>query len=215
MPRKRKKPSDLKTAIGIAGVLATFLAIVLSQLKAPSGAMKPGQPAEVTEATPEPTKPTETPLEPQEEPAEGFYGKVIKISDGDTCDVLTADKETIRLRWNAVDSPETGQPFGANARRWVSERIGGKTVRVVELDRDRYGRVIAEIYEGPGESINVELVRSGLAWHYTQYAPDRDDVAAAEKEARARIRGLWAGSHKIIAPWDWRRLSKEERDQYR
>ena len=153
--------------------------------------------------------------EPAPVPAEGFIAKVIGISDGDTCDVLTADRKTIRLRWNAIDAPETGQPFGNNAKQWVSDRIGGKMVRVVELDRDRYGRIVAEIYEADGTSVNVELVRAGLAWHYRQYAPSRNGVAAAEKEARANLRGLWAGSHQVFPPWDWRRLSKLERDRFR
>ncbi|MEO2018936.1 MAG: hypothetical protein ABGZ53_31705 [Fuerstiella sp.] len=34
--------------------------------------------------------------------------------DGDTIDVLTDDKETIRLRFNGIDTPERGQPFGNN-----------------------------------------------------------------------------------------------------
>ena len=41
--------------------------------------------------------------------------KVIKTVDGDTIDVLTEDKKTIRLRFNGIDTPERGQPFGNNA----------------------------------------------------------------------------------------------------
>ncbi|MEO2028121.1 MAG: hypothetical protein ABGZ23_19800 [Fuerstiella sp.] len=36
-----------------------------------------------------------------------------------------------------------------------------------------------------------------------------------EDAARLKKLGPWGGSHKTIAPWDWRKLSKEERDEYR
>ena len=44
-----------------------------------------------------------------------FPGKVIKVIDGDTIDVLTDDNETIRIRLYGIDCPERGQPFGNNA----------------------------------------------------------------------------------------------------
>jgi endonuclease YncB( thermonuclease family) len=48
-----------------------------------------------------------------------------------------------------------------------------------------------------------------------KYAPDDTALREAEQQARRLEKGLWSGSHKIIAPWDWRRLSKDERDEYR
>ena len=36
-----------------------------------------------------------------------------------------------------------------------------------------------------------------------------------EDNARLKKLGLWGGSHKVIAPWDWRKLSKVERDEFR
>lgn len=148
-------------------------------------------------------------------PSGAWPGKVIGVSDGDTIDVLTSANEKIRLRLSAVDCPETGQPFGANAKKFVSERVGGRMVRVVETDRDRYGRIVAEVYDGSRVTLNVALVEAGLAWHYKQYAADRTDIAAAEQQARSQLRGLWGGSHRPVAPWNWRKLSKVERDRYR
>ena len=54
--------------------------------------------------------------------------KVIKVVDGDTIDVLTDDKETIRLRFNGIDTPERGQPFGNDATKFVSDTVGGKVI---------------------------------------------------------------------------------------
>ena len=90
---------------------------------------------------------------------------MIKIIDGDTIDVLTDDKETIRLRFNGIDTPERGQPFGNNATDFVKDMVGGKMVSIIETDEpDRYGRLIADVYHD-GKLINLELVRAGLAWH--------------------------------------------------
>lgn len=157
---------------------------------------------------------TQTPVVEQQGIGPQLY-KVIKIIDGDTIDVLTDDKETIRLRFNGIDTPERGQPFGNNATDFVKDMVGGKMVSIIETDEpDRYGRLIADVYHD-GKLINLELVRAGLAWHYVEYAPDDKALAAAELEAREQNAGLWAGSHKVIAPWDWRKLSKVERDKLR
>lgn len=45
-----------------------------------------------------------------------------------------------------------------------------------------------------------------------KYAPDREDLAQAELQAREIQTGLWRRSHHPIAPRDWRRRSKKERD---
>jgi micrococcal nuclease len=148
--------------------------------------------------------------------------KVIKIVDGDTIDVLTADKKTIRLRFNGIHTPERGQPFGNNATAFVSSTVGGQMVRLVTHGKDKYDRTIADIYlpvddplvELPDLFLNRELVRRGLAWHYKEYSDDRR-LAADEQHARSKKLGLWGGSHKVIAPWDWRKMSKVERDEFR
>lgn len=145
--------------------------------------------------------------------ADEIIGKVVGIVDGDTIDILTDDMTTTRIRLNGIDAPETGQPFGRNAKQYLSDTIGGKLVRIVEHDQDRYGRTIGDVYSG-STLVNVELVRAGLAWHYVQYAPDNATLAAAEAEARMTNRGLWSDA-RHVAPWEWRKLSKEQRDKLR
>ena len=148
--------------------------------------------------------------------------KVVKIVDGDTIDVLTEDKKTIRLRFNGIDTPERGQPFGNNATAFVSSTVGGQMVRLVTHGTDKYDRTIADIYlpvddplvNLPDLFLNRELVRRGLAWHYKEYSDDKR-LADDENNARLKKLGLWGGSHKPIAPWDWRKLSKVERDEFR
>ena len=66
-----------------------------------------------------------------------------------------------------------------------------------------------------GTQINGSLVTAGLAWHYVKYAPDDITLAEAETQARELKTGLWSGSYKITAPWDWRKMNKDEWDEYR
>lgn len=141
-----------------------------------------------------------------------FVAKVIGITDGDTIDVLTDQNETIRLRLNGIDAPERGQPFGNNAKQFLSDLVGGQTIRIVDLLRDRYDRMIAELYRGE-ERVTLSLVKAGLAWHYVRYSDD-NELALAETTAKASSLGLW-NDHRFVAPWDWRKLSKIERDQLR
>lgn len=145
--------------------------------------------------------------------AHTITGKVIAVLDGDTIDLLDQNKQKIRIRFHGIDAPETGQPFGSNAKRFVSERIAAETVDVREYNLDRYDRTIGDILID-GQRLSVAIVKAGLAWHYVQYAPDDHELAAAELEARRANRGLWADK-RHVAPWDWRRLSKTERDKLR
>jgi endonuclease YncB( thermonuclease family) len=84
----------------------------------------PGRPR-VT--APDPIVETQTPVADQPGIGPDLY-KVIKTVDGDTIDVLAADKKTIRLRFNGIDTPERGQPFSNNATKFVSDTVRGKMV---------------------------------------------------------------------------------------
>jgi micrococcal nuclease len=61
--------------------------------------------------------------------------------------------------------------------------------------------LIASIEAG-GQDVGQQLVAAGLAWHYTRYSDDAG-LAAAEREARAARRGLWADREPVL-PWEWR-----------
>jgi endonuclease YncB( thermonuclease family) len=123
---------------------------------------------------------TQTPVDDQPGIGPELF-KVIKIVDGDTIDGLTDAKETIRLRFNGIDTPERGQPFGNNATAFVSSTVGGQMVRLVTHGKDKYDRTIADIYlpvddplvNLPDLFLNRELVRRGLAWHYKEYSDDK------------------------------------------
>ena len=137
------------------------------------------------------------------EPIPEFNGKVVAIADGDTVTVLDGTTQ-VRVRLRGVDCPEKRQAFGTRAKQFTSDLVFGKEVTVKPKERDRYGRVVAEIVLPDGRILNQELVRAGLAWWYRRYEPNDETLRALEKEARAARRGLWADPNPV-PPWEFRR----------
>jgi micrococcal nuclease len=100
-----------------------------------------------------------------------FQAKVVGVADGDTISVLR-DKTTYRIRLHGIDAPERGQPYGSRAKQYASELAFGTVVTVEPVDRDQYGRLVADVRLPDGRSLNAEMVRAGCAWWYRRYARD-------------------------------------------
>ena len=83
-----------------------------------------------------------------------------------------------------------------------------KEVVVKWKEKDRYGRVIGEIYLGD-RYVNLEMVQDGLAWHYKQYSKSKE-LAAAEDEARKAKKGLWVDKEPE-PPWEYRKRQREKK----
>jgi micrococcal nuclease len=134
--------------------------------------------------------------------------RVVGVSDGDTIRVLCDGREvTIRL-WG-IDCPERGMDFGRRARQWTADHAFGKSVQVLPMDRDAYGRLVARVYVD-GRDLSLGLVEAGLAWHFVRHAPNALELAAAEAEARSARKGLWSHPNPI-PPWEFREDRRRER----
>lgn len=134
--------------------------------------------------------------------AMSFTGKVVKVSDGDTIQVMHEGKaEKIRLA--GIDCPESKQPFGQAAKRFVLDIAAQKTVTVLVETADRYGRTVGEVILPDGRSLNQELIRAGYAWWYRKYSSNLT-LGALEEDARKDKKGLWVDPNPI-PPWEWRR----------
>ena len=129
-------------------------------------------------------------------------GKVVSIADGDTITVRPEQGPSVKVRLIGIDAPERGQAFGTRARQELGELVDGQVVEVVGTTKDRYGRLLGDVRH-EGRSINLELIRRGFAWAYVEYDPPAEYVAA-EAEARAARRGLWA-DREPIPPWTYRK----------
>ena len=133
---------------------------------------------------------------------EQHTGKVVKVVDGDTFDLMFEGKK-IRVRMFGIDSPERGQAFNVKAKEFTASVIAGKEVSVVIRDKDRYGRFVCDVYLDDSTYVNAEIVKAGYAWHFTRYSDDMQ-LARLQDEARNEMRGLWQDSSPV-PPWEFRR----------
>ena len=81
----------------------------------------------------------------------------------------------------------------------------GKDVEVVGISKDRYGRTLGEVFVD-GKSINLEMVRLGMAWAYVEYVPP-EEYEGEQSAARQARRGLWA-DREPVPPWEYRKRRK-------
>lgn len=130
-----------------------------------------------------------------------FTGKVVDVHDGDTITVQFED-EHYKIRFAGIDAPELAQPFGIKAKQVLAARILGKDVKIVWTKRDRYGRMIGDVFIREAW-VNAEMIEFGWAWHYKAYSKDRD-LAAHEDKAKTSKRGLWSDD-QAVPPWEFRK----------
>ena len=119
----------------------------------------------------------------------------------------TCDGEKIKIRLHCIDAPEMAQrPWGRESRDHL-RRITPATIRLRRLDRDRYGRIVGEVYSGTDtagrEPLNLAMVSAGQAAVYWRYCSD-GRYLDAERRARDAGRGVWARSGEQQQPWVWR-----------
>jgi len=115
----------------------------------------------------------------------------------------------VKVRLQGIDCPEREQPFGREAGDFVRDLVGDKKVRVRELGKDQYDRVLGEVFIDD-LNLNKELLRNGYAWWYERHARDRLDYRNLEREAREAERGLWSDP-EAIPPWEFRRNEANNR----
>ncbi|QYN42336.1 thermonuclease family protein [Gilliamella sp. ESL0443] len=134
-----------------------------------------------------------------------FNGKVVKVIDGDTVDILTNKK--IRVRLLDIDAPERRQAYGNASRKYLASLIAGKTVYVKENKKDIYRRTLGVIYLKQ-VNINAKMVENGFAWAYRfKGVASNKNMEKLELKARQNKKGLWKDKHPI-APWDFRYRKK-------
>ncbi|EFY6271501.1 thermonuclease family protein [Shigella sonnei] len=130
-----------------------------------------------------------------------IQGKVIRVLDGDTIEVLQ-DKKPVRIRLANIDAPEKKQAFGSWSTSQLKTLVAGKQVTISYSHKDRYGRIIGHVFTTNGTDASRFMVQSGAAWVYERYNTDKS-LPALQREAQEQKRGLWADTNPV-PPWEWR-----------
>ena len=130
-----------------------------------------------------------------------IQGKVIRVLDGDTIEVLQ-EQQPVRVRLLNIDAPEKKQPFGRWSTNQLKAILAGQSVTVSYTQTDRYGRILGRVITANGTEANRQQVLKGAAWVYDRYNTD-NSLPALQREAQTQKRGLWA-DNQPVPPWEWR-----------
>lgn len=108
------------------------------------------------------------------------YGKVVKVHDGDTFHIISSPvnsdgqlyKFSCRLR--DIDTPEIKDvryatpeslQWALKAKKCLSDLILGKVVRISDIGKDKYGRLLCHAYINNVDVTSV-LLKQGLGYVY-------------------------------------------------
>jgi endonuclease YncB( thermonuclease family) len=133
-----------------------------------------------------------------------------------TATIINADTLEIhsdRVRLQGIDAPESSQQCtdaawvvylcGSRAAVALTDFINRRPVECFEVDRDRYGRMVARC-EVAGVDLSEWLVRQGWALDWPRYS--KGAYALEQAEARNAGRDIWAG--RFAKPWDFRECTR-------
>ncbi len=136
------------------------------------------------------------------------------VSDGDTFDLLPLRSrrraEPIRIGLKGIDTRKK-QPYGKAAKQYLGKLILGKAIRADGAKRPQwashpYWCLVADTLD-----VNRAMVAAGYAWHFKKYSDD-PALDSLERSARVVRAGLWAPTEPPIAPWDWRKGKRYNRN---
>jgi endonuclease YncB( thermonuclease family) len=135
--------------------------------------------------------------------AEDLVGQA-SVIDADTIEI-----HDTRIRIFGIDALESDQlcrneeselyRCGQKASNALFDYINSRPVNCVEVDRDRYKRIVGVCSVG-GTDVADWLVRNGFALDWPKYS--KGGYADAQAEAKQEQRGIWAGSFR--EPWNYR-----------
>lgn len=124
------------------------------------------------------------------------------VIDGDTVDIHGQ-----RVRINGVDAPESRQickdARGADYRCGQAAALAlddylsaSRPTKCIEVDRDRYGRTVADCYRADGASVAAWMVRQGHALDWPRYSKGRyaGEQRTAQQERRRHVAGRIRGA---------------------
>ncbi len=134
------------------------------------------------------------------------------VVDGDTVTLKEPVDGATQIRLVGIQAPKLplGRPgfkkwpLADESKALLEKLANGRKLSLSfgEQRKDRYGRLLAHLHRADGLWIQGELLKQGLARVYS-FPDNRSLVAemlAAEQDARANNRGIWAHPYYAIEP---------------
>ncbi len=136
-------------------------------------------------------------------PALAWTGKVVDIREGDVLKVSHPEKGVITIMLYGIDAPDKKQPFFKQAKEFLTGKVEGQVVNVLEFVTEQ--KVVAAIIVHDGVNINEQVLQAGYGWVYKKYCHQDfcSDWLTYEKQARDQKLGLWQDENPT-PPWEWR-----------
>lgn len=133
---------------------------------------------------------------------------VDRVLDGDSLRVV-CPSGPVEVRLFCIDAPEKRQVPWSNQSRRNLGVLAGAQVELLDVELDRFGRRVAEVYGTKPERplLNLEQVRSGNAAVYRRYCAD-SRYDRAEAQAREAGLGIWSHPGEHQTPWTYRHRSR-------
>lgn len=131
---------------------------------------------------------------------------IVRAVDGDTLVAkIDGDAKESRIRLLGINTPETVDPrktvecFGHEASAHKHAMIDGKRVLLKgdpqADERDKYDRLLRNVFLEDGTDVNAAMVRDGYAYAYPSFplSPERKrELKRLQDVAQAAGRGLWS-----------------------
>ncbi len=128
---------------------------------------------------------------------------VTNVHDGDTVSIRIKSlfgiaTTTEKVRLIGIDAPEfRDEPWGRRAKKHLKKLInesGGSVYLEYDLDRrDKYGRLLAYLWDKKGRMINERMIEDGYAVVFTIPPNVRyvKKFSEAQQKARQNKSGIW------------------------
>lgn len=171
--------------------------------------------------------------------AKPLRGRVVRVSDGDTVRFLhrptflhpkrlrkgcKLSEYALPIRLCTIDTPEVakfgkpGQPFGPEAKLYLTELVGNRPVYVRLLSRDQYGRAVGQVFLKRfgglwRQHMDASLLRAGLAEVYSGagavYGPKGKEYYVGLEQAAMHAKvGMWSLGEERQTAAEYKRATK-------
>lgn len=131
---------------------------------------------------------------------------------------LKLKSHSCKLRMLGIDTPEMKQQeWGKRAKAFLEDELKDDKYIFIETDieiKDRYGRLLAYVYDSEGHNINERILKNGFAELLIIGANNKyaTEFKAAEAYAREKELNIWSKEGGLeMSPYKFRKKSKKRR----